>query len=64
MDTCTLQRPLDTRTHIRIALEAEAAIGLIGLVESGVIELVSSYYTSNLQIRAVSPIELIEELNQ
>lgn len=42
LDNCALQRPLDSQTQIRIALEAEAVIGLIGLVEGGVIDLVSS----------------------
>jgi len=42
LDTCSLQRPLDSKTQIRIALEAEAVLGLLSLVESGQVELVSS----------------------
>jgi predicted nucleic acid-binding protein len=42
LDTCSLQRPLDSRTQIRIALEAEAVIGIIALLEIEEIELVSS----------------------
>lgn len=42
LDTCSLQRPLDTRTQIRISLEAEAVTGLIRLCEEGSLELVSS----------------------
>lgn len=42
LDTCSLQRPLDTRSQIRISLEAEAVTGLIGLCEDGSVELVSS----------------------
>jgi predicted nucleic acid-binding protein len=42
LDNCALQRPLDSQTQIRIALEAEAVIGPIGLVEGGVVDLVSS----------------------
>jgi predicted nucleic acid-binding protein len=42
LDTCSLQRPLDSRIQIRIALEAEAILGVIGLCDSGVIRLVSS----------------------
>jgi predicted nucleic acid-binding protein len=41
-DTCSLQRPLDDKNHIRIALEAEAILGAITLVEIGEIELISS----------------------
>ena len=42
LDTCSLQRPLDSKTQIRIVLEAEAILGVIGLCEKGEIELVSS----------------------
>ena len=42
LDTCSIQRPLDSKTQIRIILEAEAILGIIGLCEAGQIELVSS----------------------
>ncbi len=42
LDTCALQRPLDSRTQIRITLEAEAIMGIISLCEAGKIELISS----------------------
>src|SRR3990167_3490585 len=42
LDTCSLQRPLDSKTQIRIALEAEAVLGVLMLCESGSVELVSS----------------------
>lgn len=42
LDTCSLQRPLDSKNQIRIALEAEAILGVLSLCESGEIELVSS----------------------
>jgi predicted nucleic acid-binding protein len=42
LDTCSLQRPLDTKTHIRIVLEAEAVLGVIALCEAGKIDLVAS----------------------
>ena len=42
LDTCSLQRPLDTRSHIRISLEAEAVLGIIELIESGMVDLISS----------------------
>jgi predicted nucleic acid-binding protein len=42
LDTCSLHRPLDSKTQIRIMLEAEAILGIIGLCEAGQLELVSS----------------------
>jgi hypothetical protein len=42
LDTCSLQRPLDSKTHVRIILEAEAILGILALCESGKIELISS----------------------
>jgi predicted nucleic acid-binding protein len=42
LDTCSLQRPLDDRSQPRIAVEAEAILGILGLCETGVIDLVSS----------------------
>ena len=42
LDTCSLQRPLDSKTQIRITLEAEAVLGVLTLCESGTVELVSS----------------------
>ncbi len=42
LDTCSIQRPLDDQTQIRIRLEAEAVLGVIALIEQGSLELVSS----------------------
>jgi predicted nucleic acid-binding protein len=42
LDTCSLQRPLDSKTQVRIMLEVEAILGLLALCESGDIELMSS----------------------
>jgi predicted nucleic acid-binding protein len=42
LDTCSLQRPLDSKTQIRIILEAEAVLGILSLCESGEVDLVSS----------------------
>ncbi len=42
LDMCSIQRPLDTKTQPRIAVEAEAILGIIALYESGQIELVVS----------------------
>lgn len=41
-DTCSLQRPLDERNHMRIALEAEAILALLTLCEHGIADMVVS----------------------
>ena len=42
LDTCSLQRPLDSRNQIRILLEAESVLAILALAESGEVDLVSS----------------------
>jgi len=42
LDTCSLQRPLDSKTQIRIILEADAVLGILALCETDEIELISS----------------------
>jgi predicted nucleic acid-binding protein len=42
LDMCSLQRPLDTKTQLRIIVEAQAILGIISLCQSSVIELISS----------------------
>jgi predicted nucleic acid-binding protein len=42
LDNCSLQRPLDSRTGTRVVLEAEAVLGVLTLLESGRIQLISS----------------------
>jgi len=42
LDNCSLQRPLDDKKQVRIALEAEAVLSILGLCESGSLELISS----------------------
>jgi predicted nucleic acid-binding protein len=42
LDTCSLHRPLDSKIQIRIRLESEAVLEVIGLCEAGQLELVSS----------------------
>lgn len=42
LDNCSLQRPLDSKTQIKIALEIEAILGVLALWELGKISLVSS----------------------
>lgn len=39
---CSLQRPLDSKTQTRIAVEAEAILSIIAMIESVQLELVSS----------------------
>ena len=36
LDMCSLQRPLDDKTQLRIALEAEAVLGILALCQAGV----------------------------
>ena len=42
LDTCSLQRPLDNKTELRILLESEAVLGLLAACELEGIELLSS----------------------
>lgn len=42
LDTCALQRPFDDQSQVRIAIEAEAILRVIDLVEQGDIDLLSS----------------------
>jgi predicted nucleic acid-binding protein len=42
LDMCSIQRPLDTKSHVRIAVEAEAILGLLALSEAGEMDLVAS----------------------
>ncbi|NJN55129.1 MAG: type II toxin-antitoxin system VapC family toxin [Anaerolineae bacterium] len=42
LDTCCLQRPLDNKSQIRIALEAEAVLGILSFYEAGNVEIISS----------------------
>lgn len=44
-DTCTLQRPLDDRAQLRIALEADAMLAILALCEQQVLTLVVSDIT-------------------
>jgi predicted nucleic acid-binding protein len=42
LDMCSIQRPLDTKTQPRIAVEAEAILGVLTLCEAGPVELMTS----------------------
>lgn len=39
---CSIQRPLDTKNQRRIAVEAEAILGILTLCEAGTVELILS----------------------
>ncbi len=42
LDMCSIQRPLDTKTQPRIAVEAEAILGILTLCEAEQVELMTS----------------------
>ena len=42
LDMCSIQRPLDTKSQPRIAVEAEAILGVLTLCEAGHVELMTS----------------------
>lgn len=42
LDSCSLNRPFDDRSQIRVAIKAEALLSIISLCETGKIELISS----------------------
>jgi hypothetical protein len=42
LDTCSLHRPLDNKSQLRIALEAEAVLGILAKCDAGALTLVSS----------------------
>lgn len=42
LDACSLQRPLDNKSQLRVALEAEAILGVLALCEAGRLDLISS----------------------
>ncbi len=42
LDTCSIQRPFDDQTQLRIALESQAVLAIIEQIERGGMELLSS----------------------
>lgn len=42
LDTCSIQRPLDTLNQTRLRLEAEAVLGVLTQITAGAVELISS----------------------
>ncbi len=41
-DMCSLQRPLDDKTQLRVLVEAQAVLGVLALCESGNADLIAS----------------------
>src|ERR1700758_288683 len=80
LDMCSLQRPLDDKTQLRIALEAEAVLGILALCRAGQAQLLSSdaleyeaarnthplrkAHTEEILARAVEVIRLSDEIEQ
>jgi predicted nucleic acid-binding protein len=56
LDTCSLQRPLDSKTQLRIILEAEAVLGVLALCEAGTAELISSEALTFETLRNPNPV--------
>lgn len=54
-DNCSLQRPLDSKIQVRVAVEAEAVLGVLSLCESGQVELISSEVLAFEISRSLSP---------
>lgn len=52
LDTCSLQRPFDNKSQVRVLIEAEAVLGILSYVEKNKIILVNSdileYEASNI----------------
>ena len=42
LDMCSIERPHDAKSQIRIRLEAEAIIDIISLCEAGAVDLLTS----------------------
>jgi predicted nucleic acid-binding protein len=80
LDICSLQRPLDDKAQLRIALEAEAVLGILALCQTGEAQLLSSdaleyeavrnprplrkAHTEEALARAVQVIRVSEEIEE
>jgi hypothetical protein len=42
LDTCSIQRPFDDQSQLRVAMESEAVLRAIQLVEQGDLDLLAS----------------------
>jgi hypothetical protein len=50
LDTCSIQRPLDTLSQTRLRLEVEAKLGVLAQVKVGNVELISSTDLHSYQV--------------
>ncbi len=80
LDMCSLQRPLDDKTQLRIALEGEAVLGIFALCQAGDAQLLSSdaleyeagrnphplrkAHTEGILARAVQVVRVSDEIEQ
>jgi predicted nucleic acid-binding protein len=80
LDTCSLHRPLDDKSQLRIALEAEAILAILAMWEAGAVGLASSdvlqfevnrnphpqrrAFVSEILARATMTIELSEAIKR
>lgn len=80
LDTCSLHRPLDDKTQVRVALEAEAVLAILALCETETATLVTSdalwfevnhnphlqrkAFVSEILARTAMTIELTEAIEQ
>lgn len=80
LDTCSLQRPLDDKSQLRIRLEAEAVLSVLDLVEASLASaeagevdffctcddsfLVKAKREVRGRTKVVSPLELAKEIEQ
>jgi hypothetical protein len=42
LDMCSIQRPLDTKNQVRVAMEAEALLSILALCAAGYATLLAS----------------------
>src|SRR5260370_458995 len=42
LDMCSLQRPFDDKSQLRVLVEAQAVLGVLALCESGKVDLIAS----------------------
>ncbi len=56
LDNCTIQRPLDDRSRLRIAVEAECVAKLVAQVGCWAIE--------GLGVKVVSPMQFVAEIER
>lgn len=63
LDMCSLQRPLDDKSQVRVLLEAEAVVAIIALCESGQVQLLSSDALAYESARNTDPVRKAHALS-